>query len=225
MNENRDKIFVNNCVLGDLDKVIAYIENVENVSRQGFLSGFYAACIQSRLHIVKYMLSKYNEVRPYVYYGIYDFLDGLLNFVFDNSDYNTIKFIVEELALTSPSDHRLHNSLNKQLTKIMKKIENKDHVCKLKYEYGVRLLLCNGANNYRRLRLTSNFRLYSLYCKHSRVKPLTDSKYLELLRQHPIYVLLVNYYSVKGGKGGVREAKNWAKILPIDVIREMFTYL
>lgn len=83
----------------------------------------------------------------------------------------------------------------------------------------VSLLVRSGANNLKYLRLTKYFNLYKLYCAYEKINPLFDDRYLELLKIHPSYILLIGS---KCGESSVK--KCWIKKLPVELFRLLFQF-
>lgn len=111
-----------------------------------------------------------------------------------------------------------------------------------KTERVVRLLLHYGDHNMDTdfMRETDYFWLYNLYCEYNYIDKLKDERYLELIRKHPIYVLLMGSevrdtrndrkgrYARNGKKGRKgkekNDRKNYLSILPVELYRLMLQY-
>lgn len=81
----------------------------------------------------------------------------------------------------------------------------------------INILIKEGANNFSCLRTVENIHLYTLYIKFNGSNTLVDTKYLQLLHEHPPYVLFI-------GAACSKTTNCLLTKIPVELFRLLFKY-
>lgn len=207
------------CRGGHLDIICYMLDkgcNVDNLS-----SYLIEACEMGQLEVAKFIIKNtecgnlINSCMIYAcYYGYTDFVKFLID---HGANYFNTGLIIASNMIQEREHHDelsiifLTYFIRNSKENFTRNYIDDEHVDIIE------LLINEGANKYKYLKNTNNFRLYRIYCLYYGIDPGTDSKYIKLLQEHPPYVLFVN--------------KTYGNInyciskLPVELFRLLNTYL